>query len=152
MAMAQAHALAQNGGPRQRRGPPRVLEGLYAEAEHEKSEDDGAHQVLTSNIDETWNSARIATPESPVAINISLGPEPTFVDHIDLLPYQVPTSAVTHHKVYLDDQLVTEVRGETRHHKAMAPIPVGRVGRQLRIETVESPSWVAWSKVQVWGS
>jgi hypothetical protein len=69
------------------------------------------------------------------------------------LPAQVPTPAITRHQVLLDGQLVAEVGGqETRHHVPLPPVHVGREGRHLTIATLESPSWVAWSMVHVYGS
>lgn len=48
--------------PFARRNPQRqsqlLTEGLSAEAEYEKNEDDIADNVLTNNLDETWNSGR----------------------------------------------------------------------------------------------
>jgi hypothetical protein len=153
----------------------------------------------------------------------------------------VPTPAHTHHRLYLDDKLVAEVKGETKHHSplevsgsgsaaftgvwcdgvpvtaptlrqpcalpcasheaatrtsrsgwrvhggtcstagmlARCPLPalllaraalplatpawpagaacaqgvaVGAHGRILKVQTVESPAWVAWSSVRVYGT
>jgi hypothetical protein len=64
---------------------------------------------------------------------------------------QVPTPAQTRHRLYVDGELVTELAGETRHHHSLPAVQIGRQGRRVRVETVESPSWVAWSKVHVYG-
>jgi len=107
--------------------------------------------VLTSNLDETWNSGRKASPQEPVELTIDLGGH-TWVDKLELTPYQVPTPAHTHHRLYLDDTLVAEVKGETKHHTPIEGVAIGAHGRILRVQTVESPAWVAWSRVRVYGT
>lgn len=59
---------------------------------------------------------------------------------------------MTHHRVWVDGELVADLRGETTHHKPMGHVSIGRPGRTVRVETVESPSWVAWSKIHVFGA
>ncbi|KAJ9523946.1 hypothetical protein QJQ45_022409 [Haematococcus lacustris] len=89
------------------------LSGLSASAEHESSPEDHAELVLTDDRDESWRSGRHATPGSPVCLDVQLGEAGAFVDHVELVPYQVPTPAVTHHRVYLDNQLVADLQEAT---------------------------------------
>ena len=76
---------------------------------------------------------------------------------MDLLPYQVPTPAITGHRIWVgrdnttDLQLVKELQIETRHHQWVEGIPVDREARFIRVETVEHPGWVAWSGIKVFG-
>jgi hypothetical protein len=44
--------------------------------------------TAADNIDESYNAGRHATPTSPVHIDLDLG-APTFIDHLELMPYQV---------------------------------------------------------------
>mmetsp|Transcript_10457 Transcript_10457/g.28605 ORF Transcript_10457/g.28605 Transcript_10457/m.28605 type:complete len:144 (+) Transcript_10457:53-484(+) len=126
------------------------LEGLTASASHEKSDDDAAENVLTDNKDERWNAGRPASPNSPVYIDIDV-PAGVVIDHLNLLPYQVPTTGHTHHRIFVDGELVSDQKGTTKHNEAIGPVKVDRPGRKIRVETVETPSWVSWSKIEVFG-
>lgn len=110
----------------------------------------------TDNVDETWNSGQKASRDKPVWVEIDLGATHN-IQHLDLLPYQVPTPARTVHKIYVGDtkssmELAMELDGETRHHYAIKEVPINKTGRYLRVETVESPSWVAWSNIKIFGN
>lgn len=95
-------------------------------ASAEKSEDDCANNVTTANVDETWRSGKRA----PQHIDLDLG-APMHVQSIDLLPYQVPTPALTKHRVWVGNsveelQLVQEISVETCHHAWLSGVPVER--------------------------
>ena len=50
-----------------------------------------------------------------------------------------------------DLRLAREVELETKHHVWIEDIPVNEEARFIRVETVESPSWVAFSGIRVFG-
>lgn len=50
----------------------------------------------------------------------------------DAWPCKVPTQAQTHHRVYLDGELIADLHGPTKHNEALPPVAVGRAGRKVR--------------------
>mmetsp|Transcript_15103 Transcript_15103/g.32728 ORF Transcript_15103/g.32728 Transcript_15103/m.32728 type:complete len:142 (-) Transcript_15103:601-1026(-) len=121
------------------------------EASSEKNDDSAAENVLSKDRDETWHSGRGA----PGYIDLDLGAVQK-VSHLNFLPYQVPTPAQTVHRIWVGEtqdkmELVQEVKQETTHHKWVKDVTVERPARWVRIETTESPSWVAMSGVEVFG-
>lgn len=136
-----------------RKAPSRISEGVTCiEASSEKCEDTHCDQILTSNVDETWNSGQ----KAPGWVEFDLGKSYNLT-HMKLLPYQVPTPANTRHKVYVgssreDLKLATELNSETKHHVWTDDVAVNKKNvRFVRVETVDSPSWVAWSGMQFYG-
>lgn len=51
----------------------------------------------------------------------------------------------------VDNEIVADIQGVTTHSVALGPVAIGRAGRRVRVQTLRSPSWVAWQKVEVWG-
>ncbi|MEW5310611.1 MAG: hypothetical protein WDW38_002392 [Sanguina aurantia] len=127
---------------------------LPLQASSEKSEEDCCDNALTDNRDETWHSGK----QAPAWINLDLG-RPRQLSHVRLLPFQVPTSGQSRHKVYVgnnlgDMKLAAEVSTETHHHKWMQDVTLAAAqdARYIRIETVEHPGWVAWSGIQLFAA
>lgn len=44
---------------------------------------------------------------------------------------QVPTSGTTHHRVYLDGELASDLKGTTSHNVPLGPIKLERPGRKV---------------------
>lgn len=44
---------------------------------------------------------------------------------------QVPTTGTTHHKVYVDGELVEDLKGTTTHNVPIGPIKLERLGRKV---------------------
>lgn len=120
MAVDMAAAILAQGGAGRYTGAvaPRQLRVVDTSASAEKNEDDHSDNVLTDNYDERWISG-----PAPQHIDLDLGSR-QFIQHIDLQPHQVPSSAPTRHKIYVGDsqedmRLVHEVAAETKHHEWM---------------------------------
>lgn len=97
-----------------------------------------------------WSSGQSA----PGDIEIDLG-EPRTVRQVILHVDQYPAGR-THHQVWaiLTDRspvLIGDLVGQTRGGQTLTvtpPTPIGNV-IAVRVETLESPSWVAWSEIEV---
>ncbi len=89
---------------------------------------------------------------------IEIDPGAAFdVEKLVLVPAQDPAGA-TVHRVFGglqsgEAQLLYIFRGETSDGTPLEVSPIGSWGsvRYLRIETTESPSWVAWREIAVFG-
>lgn len=97
-----------------------------------------------------WSAAATA----PQWIEIDLG-GPQTVGSLRLVVAQYPPGE-THHQVWavLEDgstTLLADLRGYTMQGQALEPVlaePVPGV-RAIRVETLQSPSWVAWREIEV---
>jgi hypothetical protein len=110
-------------------------------------------QAVDGQADRTWN----AGDWPPAWIEIDLGRD-RLVTGITLLPSQLPNVATTVHRVYgradgrTGEVLLAEVKGVTTDNVwRRATFERSRRVRYVRVETVESPSWVAWREIAVIG-
>ncbi len=108
---------------------------------------DDATDELTHTL---WNAGGYA----PQWIQLDLG-EVRSIGEIDLSVAQLPEGS-THHRLLLAGEdgvfsFATEFQGSTARFDVLAFAPEEPVdARFVRVETVASPSWVAWSEIQVW--
>ena len=101
--------------------------------------------------DVTWNSGNYP----PAWIEIDLGLNRS-ITAVRLLPAQLPTVAETVHRVYgradgeTSEVLLFELAGETADNRWLATsLGSVRPFRYIRVETVVSPSWVAWREIEI---
>jgi hypothetical protein len=99
----------------------------------------------------TWNAGR----HPPAWVEIDFG-EDVPVAAIRLLPSQLPSPARTVHRVYgrgdgaLSETLLVELNGSTADNVWIeAPLDAVARVRYVRVETVASPSWVAWREIDL---
>lgn len=99
-----------------------------------------------------WNAGGFP----PQWIEVSLN-EPIRLGKIDLLVSQYP-EGYTHHKVWIktqgssDYELLREFKGETEYSQHLIVTleePLQEV-KDIKIETLESPSWVGWVEIEVY--
>lgn len=109
-----------------------------------------ADRAVDGDADTLWNAGAFA----PAWIEIDLGSAHP-VAAIRLLVQQTP-SGPTHHRVTcapapgVDATLLSEVQGETQSlHVLTVTLDPAVSCRMVRIETVSSPSWVAWREIEV---
>lgn len=109
--------------------------------------------AVDGNLNTSWNAGKGA----PTTIVIDLGANYT-VGKVNMLTEQLPAGTTTH-KLYLGDRnksykLVKTFQGFTSDNQWLsfeASTPFANI-RYIKIETASSPSWIAWSEIQVWAS
>jgi hypothetical protein len=141
-------------GGKQQAQAQRITDGVYCvAASAEKDDDSHCDLVLNDNMGDTWH----AGCHAPAWFEVDLGKQYD-LSHINLMPYQVPTTCEAHHRVYAGAErdsmkLVAEVNQETRHHAWIKDVAVPCTdARYLKVETVKSDAWVAWSGLQIFGT
>ncbi len=109
------------------------------------------NRACSSELTHTlWNAGGYA----PQWIQLDLG-EVRSIGEIDLSVAQLP-GGMTDHRLMLAGEdgvfsLATEFQGSTAQFDVLAFAPEEPVdARFVRVETVASPSWVAWWEIQVW--
>lgn len=106
-------------------------------------------------VDGSYETAWGAGADAPQWLEIDLG-APATIGQLRLVVAQSPAGE-THHVVYGRDaagalRVLAELRGETGDGDVLTitpPAPWAGI-RAIRIETVSSPSWVAWREVEAW--
>jgi hypothetical protein len=106
-------------------------------------------------VDGSYETAWGAGADAPQWLEIDLG-QPATIGQLRLVVAQFPAGE-THHVVYGRDaagalRMLAELRGETDDGDVLTitpPAPWTGM-RALRIETLASPSWVAWREVEAW--
>jgi hypothetical protein len=100
-----------------------------------------------------WNAGHLP----PAWIELDLG-RPYSVDRVTLVVEQTPAGP-TVHDVYFGAEsrsfaLVETLSRQTVDGQELSFAPnSGRRGvRYVKVETTSSPSWVAWSEIEVWGT
>lgn len=149
-ALLRALAPANQPDPCVVTGPPVYNVALGRPATASSS---GAKTPASHAVDGT-GAAWSAAAEAPQWIEIELG-EPRTVGSIRLVVAQYPPGP-THHRVWaiLEDgsrSLLAELQGYTVQGQALEPVlaePLAGV-RAIRVETLGSPSWVAWRELEV---
>ena len=109
---------------------------------------DGA---IDGRIDFTWNAGR----HPPAWVEIDFGRDVP-ITTIRLLPSQSPSPAPTVHRILgrgngaMVETLLVELTGSTEDNRWIeAPLEAVARVRYVRVETVASPSWVAWREIDV---
>jgi hypothetical protein len=107
-------------------------------------------------VDGNPATAWIAGTGPPMWIEIDLG-VPADVVEVRLRVAQTPTGATTHRVLALTGSgwvTVAELVGQTSENQLLAVRPATRLDgvRSVRVETSQSPSWVAWREIEVIGS
>ena len=106
-------------------------------------------------IDDLAGTAWSAGADAPQSIEVDLGAEVS-IDEVYLLVTQFP-EGTTHHRLLLAGanhafSLAAEFQGPTADGDVLSFVPASPVvARFVRVETVSSPSWVAWREIQVFG-
>ena len=110
--------------------------------------------AFDSNYNTMWNAGWFP----PAWIELDLGKN-TLVTGIRLMPSQVPNVARTVHRIYgrangkTTEILLHEFDGVTSDATWIAAtFDPPRLVRYVRVETVTSPSWVAWREIAVLGT
>eukprot|EP00983_Pelagomonas_calceolata_P009335 302227-Pelagomonas_calceolata.AAC.1 len=52
---------------------------------------------------------------------------------VGCLSLQVPTTGHTHHRIFVDGELVSDQKGTTKHNEAIGPVKVDRPGRKIDV-------------------
>jgi predicted amidohydrolase YtcJ len=114
--------------------------------------DDPSSAAVDGDPEAVWNSG----DDAPQWIEIDLGAA-FDLDRLVLTVAQYP-EGVTTHQVFGrgeagSSRLLGEVRGDTSDQQQLevSPSPAWAAVRYLRIVTTESPSWVAWREIEVYG-
>lgn len=127
--------------------------GLYATATASQSFDGNpANYAIDGDIDTAW----IAGTHPPQWIELDLG-APSTIGRIELIIDQDPDGE-TKHRIWIKDdesseyRLIKEFHGFTQMFDILrfAPFRVLENIRYIKIETVESPSWVAWREIEIY--
>lgn len=109
--------------------------------------------VVDGNDSTAWNSGAPA----PQWVQIDLG-QPRTVTFVEMITEQLPPG-LTRHTVYglredgsrvvlADFNFPTASGTELKNRVALT---VGRGIKAVRVETTQSPSWIAWREIKVWG-
>ncbi len=112
--------------------------------------DDPPANAFDRRTDTRWNAGAFA----PQWIEIDLG-GPTTITEIRLLTEQTPAGETVHQVIgwtpTRNRQLIAELRGFTRSGQWLSyepPAPLEGI-QYVRVATISSPSWVAWSEIDV---
>jgi len=100
-----------------------------------------------------WNSGE----HPPQWVEIEL-PQSEWIHHIMLLPLQNPEVAQTQHQIIGIRQTGEQIifNDQRRRTANLVPFRVdvdpanGTNIKKIRVQTIASPSWVAWSEIEVW--
>ena len=110
-----------------------------------------ADRAVDGDADTIWNAG--AGP--PAAIEVDLG-APQAITEIRLMVSQTPAGE-THHRVSClqapgaAPSVLADLQGTTRDGEVLTVSAEGSLCRVIRIETLASPSWVAWREIEVVG-
>jgi hypothetical protein len=135
--------------------PPDPPEVLLSQGKPTKASVGNAAVAVDGNANTGWNAGAMV----PQWIEIDLGQSRT-ITHVQLNPCQTPPG-LTHHTVYgilaadpsqrvvlADFDFPTVDRGILFSNVSRV---VGKGIKGIRVETTQSPSWVCWWEVQVYG-
>ena len=107
-------------------------------------EEEPASNAVDGDPTSQWGSGA----DSAQWIEVDLG-EPTEIGGFNLLVAQWPEGRTTH-VITVDGEQVANIDGDTAGGDTLSVIleaPV--IGQLVRVTTVRSPSWVAWSEIEV---
>lgn len=108
--------------------------------------DNVPENAIDSNVDTYWSSGGMAQQW----IEIDLGKKQDITE-IQLLAEQTPAGK-TSHNIYIDNEYIYNWSGETTGGQLLTYVlPQVVNGQTIKVETVVSPSWVAWSEVTILG-
>ena len=101
--------------------------------------------------DSVWNSGKFA----PTSIRVKLTDGPLHVTRVELQAEMNPTRAIVHHEIRAGIspgtmRVVGCIKGFVSHG-AWIRVAVNDDVQFLEIATVESPSFVAWKRIRVFG-
>lgn len=119
---------------------------------HVSAEREIGHRALDGDPETSWSSLRHPLQTFTVALD-----QPYLVDRVELIVAQAPAGQ-TSHALWLGDPtgvhvLYKQLRGILTKdgQKLEIDIDPPRLVSEVRIVTVEGPSWVAWREVRVFG-